>query len=63
MHRIGRRGFALGDLPAAELTREREMTTALGACPGGNGTLIRASANVVVSKNGERNGCNIGEHL
>lgn len=33
---------------------------ALGACLGGNGTIIGASANVVAVKIGERNGCKIG---
>lgn len=32
---------------------------ALGACLGGNGTIIGASANVVAAKIGERNGCRI----
>jgi Na+/H+ antiporter NhaD/arsenite permease-like protein len=32
---------------------------ALGACLGGNGTIIGASANVIVSKIGERNGYHI----
>lgn len=32
---------------------------ALGACLGGNGTLIGASANIVAAKVGERNGCPI----
>ena len=31
----------------------------LGACFGGNGTLIGASANVIASKTGERNGYRI----
>jgi len=32
---------------------------ALGACLGGNGTLVGASANIVAAKVGERNGCPI----
>jgi Na+/H+ antiporter NhaD/arsenite permease-like protein len=32
---------------------------ALGACLGGNGTLIGASANILVSKIGEKNNCPI----
>ncbi len=46
---------------AAEVTGPHPLfwALALGACLGGNGTLIGASANIVAAKVGERNGCPI----